>query len=84
MTEYRDEWQIRDETGLIHFGNEYQMKTAMEMMVNHGDFENFIEEQGEYNDCSKEVWLDSWNEWKVEWEGYLELIQLHKVKYKEE
>lgn len=75
-------WQIIDDKGVIHSGSEAEMNIAWDIMVNHGDKENYIEEQcshGEVESWQIQALHNLWELFKSDWEGDLKLIEIHKI-----
>lgn len=55
-------WEIRDETGVIHSGTEEEMRKAWDVMTNPDEY------------SLKEI-----KEWQTDWEGDIELLQVHAI-----
>lgn len=61
------QWQIQDETGVIHSGTEEEMREAFDCMTGE---DHFLKE----NYSPSQI-----NQWKTDWEGDLLLVQIHDI-----
>lgn len=66
-------WEIRDNIGLIHSGDEDEMNKAFSCMTES------IEYIMDIYDVDKETAEDLQKEWSCRWEGDLRLIQVHAI-----
>jgi hypothetical protein len=67
-------WEIRDETGVIHFGTEEEMRIAWAVLT--GDTAFLADRFPNQMDIIPEM-----EKYLCQWEGDLELVEIHKVKY---
>lgn len=66
-------WEIRDETGCIHSGTEEEMRKAWDALT------LTVEElMGTYDLNSSQAEMLQL-EWKTDWEGDIELLQVHAI-----
>lgn len=67
-------WKIIDDNSTIHSGNEYQMKRAFMFMTNDMETLKLL-----LPDERTDIIKTNINFWESDWEGDLELVQIHEA-----
>ena len=68
---YTQMWEIMDDKGVIHSGNEEEMKDAFDVMT--------LSERMVYNYYGKQKGKQLIEKYVTEWSGDLKLFQIHEV-----
>jgi len=72
------DWQIKDDRGVIHSGEEHEMDSAWDVLT-AGSIEAYIHDMREMDtELEKEDLISIYNKWYFKWMGEIVLIQIHK------
>jgi hypothetical protein len=79
------EWQIIDDTGVIHSGTSDEMDSAWDVMTSpdeHSYYNLFLNPDKEFyakGELTPEDLKPIWDKWKTSFTGDLKLIEVHKI-----